>query len=67
MRRLAGWQLAANYVFVSLVSGRAVLAEGWPGWAFWPLSMAMYALSLVVAHLTIRRLNNREAEGRRSK
>ncbi len=67
MRRLAGWQLAANYVFVSLVSGRAVLAEGWPAWAFWPLSTAMYALSLVVAHLTIRRLNNREAKGHHGK
>jgi len=52
-------------VFASLVSGRAVLAEGWPAWAFWPLSVAMCALGLVATHVTIRRLNRRETEGRR--
>ncbi len=65
MRRLAGWQITATYVFASLVSGRAVLADGWPTWAFWPLSTAMFALGLVAAHVTIHRMNRREGGGRR--
>jgi len=65
VRRLAGWQITATYVFASLVSGRAVLADGWPTWTFWPLSTVMCALGLVAAQVTIRYLNRREGGGRR--
>ncbi len=59
MRRLAVLSGQNTYVFASLVSGRAVLAEGWPTWVFWPLSTALCALGLVAAQVTIRHLNRR--------